>query len=262
MKICAISDIHGIPGLSDLHEECDVLVIAGDFSPLKLQHAVSHVEKNNTMKWWIRNIFIDWLQSLPANQIIFTPGNHDFVTEMDWFKEWINSVLYEIGVHDRIHYLCNEQITIDGVTFWGCPYSDLPNWAWYSGGNSKQYTPPEGTDVMIVHAAPNFGGLGETVTRFGQHANYGSDYLVNALAECPDLPKLLICGHIHGGQHKPQLYTRTIDVLEQPEPNVKGLVKKKRKQECVMVNVSIKDEEYNESYPPAILMYPCINVSN
>lgn len=257
MKICAISDTHGILNYIKVDQQCDVLVIAGDFSPLKLQEAVSEKEKTNTMKWWIRNVFIDWLLHIPANQIIFTPGNHDFVTGMIWFKEWINGVLYEMGIHDRIHYICNEQITIDGVTFWGCPYSDLPGWAWYSGCNPELYTPPKDTDVMIVHAAPNYGGLGETINRWGHTANYGSDYLVNALAGCLNLPKLLICGHIHSGQHKPQLYTRTIEVLEQPAPNVKGLVKKKKKQKCVMVNVSIKDEGYNEYYTPATIDYDC-----
>lgn len=257
MKIGAISDTHGILNYIQVDQQCDVLVIAGDFSPLKIQHAVSHEEKNNTMKWWIRNVFIDWLTHLPAKHIIITPGNHDFVTERDWFKEWINGVLYEMGVHDRIHYLCNEQITIDDITFWGCPYSDLPGWAWYSGGDPKSYTPPKGTDVMIVHAAPNYGGLGETINRWGHSANYGSDYLVNALEDCQDLPKLLVCGHIHGGQHKPQLYTRTIEVLEQPAPNVKGLVNKKKIQGCVMVNVSIKDEGYNEFYTPATIDYDC-----
>lgn len=255
MKIGAISDTHGILNYIEVDQQCDVLVIAGDFSPLKLQNAVSHVEKNNTMKWWIRNIFIDWLTHLPAKHIIITPGNHDFVTEKIWFKEWINGVLYEMGVHDRIHYLCNEQITIDGVTFWGCPYSDLPNWAWYSGGDPKSYTPPKGTDVMIVHAAPNFGGLGETIDRWSQLANYGSDYLVNALSTSQKLPRLLICGHIHGGQHKAQLYTRRIDVLEQPAPNVKGFVTKTKYIGCVMVNVSIKDEGYNELYTPATIEY-------
>lgn len=257
MKIGAISDTHGILNYIKVDQQCDMLVIAGDFSPLSLQNAVSHVEKANTMRWWIRNIFIDWLAHLPAKHIIITPGNHDFVTEQDWFKEWINGVLYEMGVHDRIHYICNEQITIDDVTFWGCPYSDLPGWAWYSGGDPKPYIPPKGTDVMIVHAAPNHSGLGETINRFGHPANYGSDYLVNALAKCPDLPKLLVCGHIHGGQHKPQLYTRTIEVLEQPAPNVKGLVTKKKTQECVMVNVSIKDEGYSESYTPTTIDYDC-----
>ena len=255
MKIVAISDIHGILNYIKVDQQCDVLVISGDFSPLRLQNAVWCAEEPNTMKWWIRNVFIDWLLHIPANQIIFTPGNHDFVTECDWFKEWINGVLYEMGIHDRIHYICNESITIDGVTFWGCPYSDLPNWAWYSGGNPKSYTPPEGTDVMIVHAAPNFGGLGETVNRWGHSANYGSDYLVNALAGCTDLPKLLICGHIHGGQHRAQLYSRMIEVLEQPAPNVRGLVKKTKYIGCVMVNASIKDEGYNESYTPATIEY-------
>lgn len=235
LKIVAISDTHGTLQYITLKEHADVLVIAGDFSPLKLQSAVSSKEKRGTMKEWIRNTFIPWLLEQPVDHVVFIPGNHDWVTEQPWFTDWFNGLLEEMNISDRIHYLCNSSITIGGVTFWGCPYSDLPNWAWYSKEDIRNYVPPTGTDVMIVHAAPKYDKLGLTYTRWSGMADYGSIYLTSALCGMEELPKLLICGHIHGGCHQPTIYGS-------PETC-----------ECVMLNVSVKDEEYSEAFDPTYI---------
>lgn len=255
MKIIGISDIHGILQYTKLETHCDVLVIAGDFSPLQLQERVSEKGGKNTMKEWIVDIFIPWLKELPAEHVIFVPGNHDFVTERPWFKEWINGELYKAECHDRIHYLCNETIKLYDTIFWGCPYSDLPGWAWYSGGDPKPYTPPEDVDVMIVHAAPDYMGLGETINRWGHLANYGSMYLTTAMEHTNHLPRLLLCGHIHGGQHLPKVFNQQYKTLESYGPNIKGVHNVQKTRECVMVNVSIKGEDYSEFYEPADIEY-------
>ena len=218
-----MSDTHGTLKYIQLKDEVDVLCISGDFSPLKLQRSVSNKETRKTMKRWIRDEFVPWLQDQPTRHIIFIPGNHDFVTECEWFSEWIHEVLPE-----NIHYLCNSFINIDDVTFYGCPYSDLQGWAWYSGENPDNYTIKGSADIMLVHAAPDYNGLGQTVTRWGLH-NYGSKTLMEALHK--RAPKLLLCGHIHGGNHRPEMYDGR----------------------CLMMNVSVKDEDYSESYYPAII---------
>lgn len=231
MNITAISDIHGIPDRTHITRQCDVLVIAGDFSPLEIQRNIPAVRA------WMVGEFLDWMLQLPALHIIVVPGNHDFGTEGEGFAEDFNKDLNNWSVDGRIHYLCNSSATIDGVTFWGCPYSDIPGWAWYSGGRIEPYMPPAGTDIMVVHQAPNFGGLGETYGRFHIKKNYGSDYIMDALEHCTDLPKLLICGHIHEGNHMPELYERTGG------------------RKCVMVNVSVKNEDYCEYFVPADIIY-------
>ena len=231
MNITAISDIHGIPKRTPISHWCDVLVIAGDFSPLEIQR------KKPFMNAWILEDFTDWMLHQPAEHVVVVPGNHDFCTIDPDFPEFFTGHLKELGVDGRIHYLCNSSATIDGVTFWGCPYSDIPGWAWYSGERIEPYMPPAGTDIMVVHQAPNFGGLGETYGRFHIKENYGSDYIMDALEHCTDLPKLLICGHIHEGNHMPELYERTGG------------------RKCVMVNVSVKNEDYCEYFVPADIIY-------
>ena len=223
MLIAGMSDTHGTLKYIQLKDEVDVLCISGDFSPLKLQRSIYPTDKKGTMRYWIKNEFIPWLQSQPARHIVFIPGNHDFVTECEWFPEWIGEILPE-----NMHYLCNGSITIDDVAFYGCPYSDLQGWAWYSDENPDNYTIKGSADIMLVHAAPDYNGLGQTVTRWGLY-NYGSKALMEALHE--RAPKLLLCGHIHGGSHRPEMYDSR----------------------CLMLNVSVKDEDYSESYYPAII---------
>ena len=231
MKLYAISDTHGILEHIRLTEPVDVLCIAGDWSPLKYQ------SNTKEMKRWIQKTFIPWLQKQPANHIIFIAGNHDFITEAPGFGEWINETLYNLNPKDHIHYLCNSSITLYDTTFWGCPYSDLPNWAWYSGGNPKSYEPPEGTDIMIVHAAPDWNKVGTAWLKYHGECNFGSGYLTAALQSSKVLPKLLLCGHIHSGDHAPSLMGNPNDG------------------ECLILNVASKNEEYMEWYDPALITF-------
>lgn len=241
MTIGAISDIHGILHHITIEQHMDVLCIAGDFSPLKLQRAITHKDgKRGTMKDWIANDFLPWLKELPADRIIVVPGNHDFVTQCDWFEDWMNETIEQQGLQGRIHYLCNKAITLYGVRFWGCPYSDLPNWAW-PAHSPEDYTPKEDVDVLIVHAAPQWGNIGLTWNSWTGFADYGSSRLTGALFDMEHRPKLLLCGHIHGGDHKPYIF-----------PGDAG------GNECCMLNVAIKDEDYNEFWAPAIIEYNSI----
>lgn len=77
MKITAVSDLHG--NLIDI-EECTVLLICGDISPLDIQKDYIQMTK------WFFNDFYNWICNLPCEYIIFTPGNHDF-----WFEKFIKA---------------------------------------------------------------------------------------------------------------------------------------------------------------------------
>ena len=225
IRILATSDIHGIPEQFKF-VEADVVVITGDFSPLQNQQ---DTRKGGGMCTWITKKFIPWMQSLPCEHVIFIPGNHDFITEETWFEEWFNDQCPD----DKIVYLCHRSFSYKGFTFHGCPHSDIPGWAWQAR-NSAKYMPPAGTDVMLVHQAPQFNYLGYTMTHYGWR-EFGSTMLMNALMEKPEnLPLMLLCGHIHGGEHTPQVF--------QLEPD----------KECLMANVAMKDEDYTEHF------YPCM----
>lgn len=244
IHIVSLSDIHGRLK-STYIPECDVVTISGDFSPLQIDRKTTY---NGPLCTWIINKFIPWLLSLPCKQVIFIPGNHDFITEQPWFEEWFVNKLhamdeYYLGANDgvqpcpskKIVYLCYESYTYMGYKFYGCPSTDMSNWAWSSGNDYTKYLFPTDTDILLVHQAPNWSLLGTSHFPDGTTANFGSLSLLNALYENRDnLPKLLLCGHIHSGNHIPIIY------------DLEGNDKKTHS--CMMVNVSTKDEDYVEYF--------------
>lgn len=228
MTISHISDTHGIVSLTELNiPACDVLCITGDWSPLRIQHATPLVYN------WIRDEFIPQMEQVltcGVRHIVLIGGNHDFITEEEGFADWFDTKLAAAGVSDRVHYLCKSSVVIDGAVFYGTPYSDIWGWAWCSNGYYHHYVCPDGTDVLLVHQAPSAGGLGTTFVH-GSVRDFGSALLENAVAKNP--PRLLLCGHIHGGSHK-------------PHTDANG---------CVMVNGSVLDEEYTKHYCPQVIQY-------
>ena len=69
MKIIALSDQHG--NLEQIKDSCDVVVIAGDWSPLHYQQNYTDVLN------WCDNKFIPWMKILDTDHIIIVPGKHD-----------------------------------------------------------------------------------------------------------------------------------------------------------------------------------------
>ena len=79
MKITAISDLHGfLPELPG----GDLLLICGDFLPLKIQRSTSKSKKWMINQWW------EWTATLPYDKIIFICGNHEVALEHHtlWLK--------------------------------------------------------------------------------------------------------------------------------------------------------------------------------
>ena len=228
ITIVALSDIHGIPRKTEV-PQCDVVTISGDFSPLYIQRETG---LGNSMCKWITEKFIPWLMSLPCERVVFIGGNHDFVTEESWFVQWFNGELDKTdGAREKIHYLQFSQYEYKGWVFYGCPLADIAGWAWVADGY-EQYKPDTGTDIALYHQAPEYMYVGASHFWDGSVINYGSRSMMNALYDDGvELPKLLLCGHIHTGDHLPQLIS-------------------KEGQRCVLCNVSTKDEEYNEYFFP------------
>lgn len=83
MKTCGISDLHG--DLINNIPECNVLCIAGDIIPLKIQRDYKASEQ-----WWL-NDFCSWVKDLPCKKVIFTAGNHENITFLS-FLRYINNI--------------------------------------------------------------------------------------------------------------------------------------------------------------------------
>ncbi len=107
-KIVIISDTHTFHNKVELPKG-DILIHAGD------------LEIRNTLEL---QIIIEWFESLDFKHIIWVGGNHDFYLEK-LYKEELKPIM-----PNNIHYLINSSIEIEGIKFWGSPFSSqFGNWA-------------------------------------------------------------------------------------------------------------------------------------
>ena len=194
MKIAAISDIHGnLPKMPS----ADVTVMAGDFSPLRAQRNIPQ------MYSWTKKEFIPWIKSLDTELFIFCAGNHDFVCEDSEWKYRFFDMANAAGLGSTVMYLENEEAMVDGYRFFGCPYSDIPGWAFSTcrSGNEMAYKEiPYNTDVLIVHQAPKYSNIGTSNIGSWNERNFGSAKLFEEIQA--KQPKHVVCGHIHSGNHE------------------------------------------------------------
>lgn len=223
MKIIAISDLHG--NLIRISESCNVVVIAGDWSPLYMQHDYTSMMK------WINDKFIPWMKRLHTDHIVFIAGNHDLACTYSYFYKDLTKVLKRHDVENKVHYLNRTSITINGVKFYGIPDTeDEYCWAFSKTPGLCDYSFDDDTYVLITHQPPNIGDIG--YIKF-YNENYGSDLLRNKLVSSN--VRLNICGHIHNGSHDKHMIE-----------SVKGNA-------IVCCNVSILDDDYKVAFEPTVL---------
>jgi len=216
MQISSISDIHGHL-LSDIPKG-DILTISGDICPVRGSHSP------NTQWSWINYHFLPWCDSLLKNDIfkdiVFTPGNHDFVFQSS------KKIVYP----EHIHCLIDSSTIIDGIKFYGTPWSPtFGNWAFMKDDaqlDAMFQQIPEDVDVLLCHS-PAF-GFGDKVLEWNKLTSVGSKSLLKHVLRTS--PKYLCVGHIHSGDHSPL-------IIE----SING---------TISVNVSVVNEKYNVYYKP------------
>jgi len=177
LRLIVVSDTHGLHNRIESLPDGDVLVHAGDlmnsgYDPVDI---------------WSFN---DWLGKQPFENRIVIGGNHD--------RFFQNSPEQARGILTNAIYLENSGVTINGVSFWGSPYTpEFLNWAFMypRGESARKYWDqiPQALDVLITHGPP-FGIL-DQVDLVGEHL--GCAELLKAVEV--KKPKVHIFGHIHGG---------------------------------------------------------------
>jgi Icc-related predicted phosphoesterase len=193
LRVAVVADLHGhLPEVP----ACDVLVIAGDIAPVS-DHRTAFQAR------WLAERFAPWLEAVPAARVVGTAGNHDFV-----FEQAPESVPDDL----RWTYLQDCGTTIDGVRFWGSPWTPwFHDWAFNAprGDDDETFleglydTVPGATDVLVVHGPPaGFGDLTARGARVGSHAFLR---LIDRTA-----PQLAVFGHIHEDRGE---WTRGASVL-------------------------------------------------
>lgn len=238
MKITAISDIHGyLPEIN----KTDLLIIAGDWSPLEIQTDAYY------MRQWMNDCLLSWFKEIPADKIIFIAGNHDFICDdrfieipllnapnITFEKDILKPMLKKHRLINKVKYLCNSSTTYNGLRIYGCPdVEGLRGWAFASAEYSLIYNNIKKCDILVTHQPPLIDGLGSCVIE-GTNCEFGS-YLLAEMIKYKK-PKLAFCGHIHNGNHKPVVYKHD---------NTDNVTK--------LYNVAIKDDNYDVVRKPVVV---------
>lgn len=179
MRLVCISDTHNQHDALRLPEG-DVLVHAGDFTGAGKPQEVE--------------AFAKWLGAQRHPHKVLIAGNHDWLFERD--NAQARALLARHCA--KAHYLQDSGVEIEGVHFWGSPWTPyFLNWAF----NLKRGKPlarkwaaaPRTTQVLVTHGPPH-GTL--DLTRHG--LNVGCEELAGEL-ERRLRPKVHVFGHIHEG---------------------------------------------------------------
>lgn len=205
--IAAISDQHGL--LPEI-PECDLLLIAGDITPTRNHEPVFQAA-------WLDGEFRRWLEGVPARQIVYIAGNHDFI-----FQEKPALVPRDLPAI----YLEDSSFTWEGLKIWGSPWQPIFfDWAFNLDEVSlrrKWDLIPDDTDILLLHGPPH--GYGDGVPERGGIRRTGSPSLLKKIEQVK--PRLVVFGHIHEGRGEWRLG------------------------DTVLANVTVVDERYNHVYRP------------
>lgn len=183
MRIVCISDTHSLH--RHMHHEVpdgDVLIHAGDICNSGM--LIEEVDDFNA-----------WLGELPHKHKIVIAGNHDHVAELTpkTFERTLGNAIY----------LRDAAWTIDGVKFYGSPWSPW-FWDWAFNFPREELTTgetaratwreiPDDTQVLITHG-PMREVRDAVNTSLGEHI--GCPFLRERIEALPSL-KLHVFGHIH-----------------------------------------------------------------
>jgi len=174
MKIVCTSDTHDIdyPELPD----GDILLHAGDVT---LSGVTFEVDR-----------FLKWFKKQPHKHKIFVGGNHDRALADLGFG-------YFASDREGITFLDNSFTEIEGIKIWGSgasrTYGHITAFMHSEEGLGKIYSNiPDSIDILISHT-PAYGVLDTEA----DGRPLGSTALAEHIFRVK--PKMVLCGHIHGG---------------------------------------------------------------
>jgi Icc-related predicted phosphoesterase len=169
VRILAFSDTHAKHERLPKPPDHDLAIFAGDCGGEKLYRYVE---------------FLEWYSKLTDKPKVMIYGNHEKWPEED--PQEAAMLAEEAG----ISVLLDSQVTIQGVTIWGSPYTpEFMGWAWMEDFHDWEQIPQE-VDVIVTHGPP-WGILDRNV----QGENCGDRRLARVLKKRSF--QAHIFGHIH-----------------------------------------------------------------
>lgn len=200
MRIVALSDQHGyLPEISP----CDLLIVAGDVCP-DLVGPASSLPDAEGQKAWFDAHARPWLAAAPAAHKILTWGNHDFCGQAYRFESDSPAVAPTTSLQilvDASTSVAANRANRRPISVWATPWStQFMNWAFMKSRAelTEVYSAiPEGVDILVSHQPPHGYGDRHIDEQSGAVEHLGSHELRAAIERIK--PRLVICGHHHGG---------------------------------------------------------------
>ena len=187
MRVLVISDTHGMHRSLPQLPKADVIIHAGDFCNIGSQL--------DAIK------FLHWFNALDYPHRICIGGNHDIIMEKGSESE------VRMLVPPGVTYLRESGVTIDGVRFWGSPYTPtFMDWGFMAdrGEDIRKHWDliPNDVDVLITHGPAH--GICDTCPNWdvmGAYQHVGCEELRKAVDRLK--PRVHLFGHVHysGGDH-------------------------------------------------------------
>lgn len=239
MRILATSDMHGMLDKLDL-ADIDLAIFAGDIAPLKGRgpwHVYDQIK-------WMNTEFYDWCMQWPKTKIVFVPGNHDFfpiANEIFEHKLLGKNLNIKLAANATMLIDCGIDISVDNanptdcIRIYGTPWVPIISHSWafeaeHDTLKQKFSDIPSNLDILVTHTPPHIdnANLIDCSLQWGTSRPFGSTELAEAIFE--KKPKIVLCGHIHSGDHSKTMFGDTM-----------------------IYNVARVDERYEIAYDPLIL---------
>lgn len=234
MRVVAISDQHAfLPEIPP----CDLLIVAGDICADRIGPFLAQQHPQEQQNWFDRHIR-PWLAASPSTHRIATWGNHDWCGQACDFSRDAPGVAstrdLQILVDQATRVPVSDEPGAASVAIWATPWSNqFMNWAFMK--EPPDLAPvyaaiPSGIDILVSHQPPY--GYGDCLTddRAITFEHLGSRELLAAIDRVK--PRLVICGHIHGGHGR---YEHA------------GIP---------IYNASVVDDRYRLVHPPTVIDFP------
>ena len=178
---------------------CDLLLVAGDICPDQYRDSLAAYRPDLQRAWFDRMIR-PWVAGAPATHRILTWGNHDWCGQLCEFTEdsprRASSRTMQIVVDEVAVVRVGERDVRVFASPWSLAFGD---WAFMKtpGELAAHYGQiPDGIDILVSHQPPfGYGDVVHDVEGRSEHA--GSRDLLAAIERVR--PRLVVCGHIHGG---------------------------------------------------------------
>ena len=174
----------------------DLVLIAGDFARLERLDFIGVCNQVD----WVQRKFCAWCANYPQTKFCLIPGNHDiFVQEL--------KMLCQISWPANVKVLIDSEDEVGGLRIYGTPWVPHINGRWAFEAPlgdeclaSRFSAIPGGLDILLTHTPPKIKHQKLDVSIDTNSPHFGSEELTAAL--CRVQPRLVLCGHIHSGDHK------------------------------------------------------------